>query len=228
MYKKLAKFLSSDKRPEGTMTLPEVYGFFFAVATSPEPMESPEWMPVVFNGEEPRYKSEKKQEKIESALHEVYQEVSEQVKAGEFRLPAWCEALDPPVENFSDEAPLAYWADGLFDGYDWLSDVWTSSMDEELAETVKSQLSVLFCFSHRDEAQAFCRSAQAGHFSQEHRAKNAIEKFPDAMATFGRIGRTLAEGFNNVTPFVREVKVGRNDPCPCGSGNKYKKCCING
>ena len=22
-------------------------------------------------------------------------------------------------------------------------------------------------------------------------------------------------------------KVGRNDPCPCGSGKKYKKCCIN-
>lgn len=22
-------------------------------------------------------------------------------------------------------------------------------------------------------------------------------------------------------------KVGRNDPCPCGSGRKYKKCCIN-
>ena len=26
--------------------------------------------------------------------------------------------------------------------------------------------------------------------------------------------------------FVREgEKVGRNDPCPCGSGKKYKKCC---
>ena len=22
------------------------------------------------------------------------------------------------------------------------------------------------------------------------------------------------------------VKAGRNDPCPCGSGKKYKKCCI--
>jgi uncharacterized protein YecA (UPF0149 family) len=21
-------------------------------------------------------------------------------------------------------------------------------------------------------------------------------------------------------------KVGRNDPCPCGSGKKYKKCCL--
>ncbi len=27
-------------------------------------------------------------------------------------------------------------------------------------------------------------------------------------------------------PTVREEpKVGRNDPCPCGSGKKYKKCC---
>ena len=26
-------------------------------------------------------------------------------------------------------------------------------------------------------------------------------------------------------PYVREPKVGRNDPCPCGSGKKYKKCC---
>jgi len=24
---------------------------------------------------------------------------------------------------------------------------------------------------------------------------------------------------------IPEVKVGRNDPCPCGSGKKYKKCC---
>ena len=24
---------------------------------------------------------------------------------------------------------------------------------------------------------------------------------------------------------VRIIKVGRNDPCPCGSGKKYKRCC---
>ncbi|MCL2617988.1 MAG: DnaJ domain-containing protein [Defluviitaleaceae bacterium] len=30
------------------------------------------------------------------------------------------------------------------------------------------------------------------------------------------------------TTFVREApKIGRNDPCPCGSGMKYKKCCRN-
>ncbi|MDD2482461.1 MAG: preprotein translocase subunit SecA [Lutispora sp.] len=26
-------------------------------------------------------------------------------------------------------------------------------------------------------------------------------------------------------PIVKEDKIGRNDPCPCGSGKKYKKCC---
>ncbi len=30
-------------------------------------------------------------------------------------------------------------------------------------------------------------------------------------------------------PTVREEpKIGRNDPCPCGSGKKYKKCCGKG
>ncbi|MCA1786995.1 MAG: SEC-C domain-containing protein, partial [Desulfobacteraceae bacterium] len=26
---------------------------------------------------------------------------------------------------------------------------------------------------------------------------------------------------------IKSVKIGRNDPCPCGSGKKYKNCCRN-
>ncbi|MDM8534135.1 SEC-C metal-binding domain-containing protein [Clostridiaceae bacterium HSG29] len=34
--------------------------------------------------------------------------------------------------------------------------------------------------------------------------------------------------FNESKIFVNtDNKVGRNDPCPCGSGKKYKKCCMN-
>lgn len=29
------------------------------------------------------------------------------------------------------------------------------------------------------------------------------------------------------TTVIKEKKIGRNEPCPCGSGKKYKKCCIN-
>ncbi|KPB05699.1 SEC-C metal-binding domain-containing protein [Bacillus sp. CHD6a] len=34
-----------------------------------------------------------------------------------------------------------------------------------------------------------------------------------------------ARAQNNVIKFESGKKVGRNDPCPCGSGKKYKKCC---
>ena len=33
---------------------------------------------------------------------------------------------------------------------------------------------------------------------------------------------------SNFVPVRVEKKVGRNDPCPCGSGKKYKKCCDKG
>ncbi|WEG14712.1 SEC-C metal-binding domain-containing protein [Pullulanibacillus sp. KACC 23026] len=37
--------------------------------------------------------------------------------------------------------------------------------------------------------------------------------------------RHLTMASNRSSQTVKVVKVGRNDPCPCGSGSKYKKCC---
>ncbi|HIE11729.1 MAG TPA: hypothetical protein EYP62_08950, partial [Kiritimatiellae bacterium] len=40
-------------------------------------------------------------------------------------------------------------------------------------------------------------------------------------------GAALAPAMQSARVPVRRTqpKVGRNDPCPCGSGKKYKKCC---
>jgi len=38
---------------------------------------------------------------------------------------------------------------------------------------------------------------------------------------------TEAETFFGISKEKKKPKVGRNDPCPCGSGKKYKKCCFN-
>ncbi|MGQ0793135.1 MAG: preprotein translocase subunit SecA [Deltaproteobacteria bacterium] len=40
-----------------------------------------------------------------------------------------------------------------------------------------------------------------------------------------RLVLNKAESDEGKKPAKREQKVGRNDPCPCGSGKKYKKCC---
>ena len=35
----------------------------------------------------------------------------------------------------------------------------------------------------------------------------------------------ITKEFRASKVFVKEKNIGRNDPCPCGSGKKYKKCC---
>jgi preprotein translocase subunit SecA len=42
-----------------------------------------------------------------------------------------------------------------------------------------------------------------------------------------RVAEPLATNADEITKTIvnKEKKVGRNDPCPCGSGKKYKKCC---
>lgn len=37
--------------------------------------------------------------------------------------------------------------------------------------------------------------------------------------------KEIKAAYNSTKTVVKEDKIGRNDPCPCGSGKKYKKCC---
>ena len=51
--------------------------------------------------------------------------------------------------------------------------------------------------------------------------RTVADVFASMMSTAGRnaMARTAAAPHENGKP------IGRNDPCPCGSGKKYKKCC---
>ena len=35
----------------------------------------------------------------------------------------------------------------------------------------------------------------------------------------------ITKAYRRSKTVVKEPKIGRNDPCPCGSGKKYRKCC---
>jgi uncharacterized protein YecA (UPF0149 family) len=51
------------------------------------------------------------------------------------------------------------------------------------------------------------------------RPGSAIERSPERPAAARPATAPRSGG-----AMPRDVKVGRNDPCPCGSGQKYKKC----
>ena len=46
---------------------------------------------------------------------------------------------------------------------------------------------------------------------------------PDKTEDLSDIERALVAR----VPVPTVPKIGRNDPCPCGSGKKFKKCCVD-
>jgi uncharacterized protein len=58
----------------------------------------------------------------------------------------------------------------------------------------------------------------------EERLDQAAADIPRAILLLRKIAQLRASRPSAVEP-TRRMKIGRNDPCPCGSGKKYKRCC---
>lgn len=65
------------------------------------------------------------------------------------------------------------------------------------------------------------RMKEVAAMFEEHGWKYTIGLEPDKPEDIGDLEILL----NPAKTVVGEKKVGRNEPCPCGSGKKYKKCC---
>jgi SWIM/SEC-C metal-binding protein len=48
---------------------------------------------------------------------------------------------------------------------------------------------------------------------------------PDKTEDISDFQRLMGNKVDNTKTFVNEMQIGRNDPCPCGTGKKFKKCC---
>ena len=92
-------------------------------------------------------------------------------------------------------------------------DIFYSMLDEIRLE-IASRL-VLVQISVEDES-AVSRQARTVQGTAQH---NSLEAFNGGTALSGKSRPENAQVVR-ITP-----KVGRNDPCPCGSGKKYKHCC---
>ena len=69
---------------------------------------------------------------------------------------------------------------------------------------------------------------------RENTVRKILSAIPREKVERVQVARVLGEGFEGGKTAPKKIvltqrnaapKVGRNDPCPCGSGKKYKKCC---
>jgi uncharacterized protein len=107
------------------------------------------------------------------------------------------------------------WAEGFLDGMRLREEPW-EELRKDGAQAFFALLAVLFQDSGID-AQLLEDGLDPKEFLED-----ALDSVPNWIHAFYGIREERAAGDRRA-----DGKVGRNDPCPCGSGKKYKKCCLN-
>ncbi|HID07173.1 MAG TPA: preprotein translocase subunit SecA, partial [Armatimonadetes bacterium] len=92
-------------------------------------------------------------------------------------------------------------------------------MFQQLLQSIREEV-VRWAFYGEPEQQQ-----QQARVSQLHERHDEAG-ISDAQRAESEAAIASAEERTQVKKPVRVKKIGRNDPCPCGSGKKYKKCCM--
>ena len=183
-------------------------------------------MPVVFADREAGYQSLEEANEILAGMMHLYNDVVRLARSESARLPGDCEIRDDALANLEDDAPLAQWSRGFLHGHQWLEESWQPYMSGELEDEYAALLMTLTFFASPSLAEAY---ADESHSDLKELAPTIARLFVDAVREYAYVGasiqQVLAESDAPPGEARRATKVGRNEPCPCGSGRKWKKCC---
>ncbi len=225
----LRAFLEHPSRPAGTLTYHELQGFLFTVVSAPEVIPVSEWVPIIFAGEDVDYASVDEANEALGQIMALYNTANAAVLDPPTLLPADCPLRDDVLANFDDDAPIAQWSRGFLRGHQWLEELWEETLPEEFQQELDATLTALSFFSSREMAESFHAETATGEQSLEAMADAIHQVVPMAVAQYAHMGRSiatvLAEPDWEEPERTHHAKIARNEPCPCGSGKKYKNCC---
>jgi uncharacterized protein len=216
----LLEFLESN-RDQG-LGYPETAGFLFALICAPRLVLPSEWIEGVIGERE--LASQEQANKVMGALMSLNNWIATQREKGEVPLPPGVELEPEAMDNFDDGAPICRWSRGFLDGHGWVAEDWDAYGPDD-AETGLA-LATLGFFSSRKFAEAFCADAGNKPLPVEEFSGTVCRIMPEAFTIYAKAGRAAQQQMHQASHApVRSEKIGRNEPCPCGSGKKYKKCC---
>ncbi|HSH76281.1 MAG TPA: UPF0149 family protein [Longimicrobiales bacterium] len=226
----LETFFSQPSRPEEMLSHAELRGFMFALACAPDLVKPSEWLPVIFGGDGPAFDTTEEAERVMAALMALHNDIADDVRGGAARTLAACTFLDDVLANLEPDAPVAQWARGFRVGHLWLEETWEAYLPDDWADELGAQLATLTFFSSRDVAEALAQGFAEADVTLEKVATTFQRLFPDAVRGYAAMGTAIWKARwererERLRPAATATTPGRNQPCPCGSGRKFKKCC---
>ena len=214
---RLEDFLKSCKGGKA-MNVEQLDGFFAALIAGPETVMPSEYSPEVFGGEMSdvcEFSSPEEANEIFGLLIRHWNTIAGALFNREVYVPLLLE----------DENGVAHgndWARGFVRGMHMRHDGWAELVNDE--ENDGCLIPMMMLYHEQDEDPKMRPKPIA-----PEKRKDIIVHMAAGLVGAYRYFRTHQEAPTGNT-FAPESgrptsKVGRNDPCPCGSGKKYKKCC---
>jgi len=228
-------------------------GFITAIASSPEDVEPSEWIEqlVTTDDQTPHFDNEEQVKVFTTNLITWWSQCIQLFdQGGTISLPTQLGLTPTGKPNKA----LIEFATGYLDGFDWLFDAWQALLPEDNLEAHRT-LSVLNFILARFIDEKAMEKTEPELYQQLPDTEGCFKVLPNLLSGVGMLGQDIAIGNDDLAgdglseeeyderlvssaeavesemlakPFINiDRSVGRNDPCPCGSGKKFKKCCLH-
>lgn len=190
----------------GALDMQQLIGLFNAVAVAPSMMPPSTWLPIVLpDGPRANFTADQTRALVDLLLRQYNDVVTA------FQVDA---VVSPPPE---EEEACVQFASGFVAGAE-LDPAW---IEDETHRSLLAPFAYL-CDRHDLVSPEDLEEYAANPNIRSVLCNELGELVADAYDFFRNSGAIAPAQ----TPIRREgPRVGRNDPCPCGSGKKFKKCC---
>jgi uncharacterized protein len=193
----------------GTMCLEAADGFLTALAVGAVHPPASEYLPAIWGDHptDPLFDSPEHDATVAALLERHCAAIERDLAVGE--------VIDPCFNTDAVDLQGALWAHGYMTGVKMCKEAWQPLFSRKrLAERLLTPIAALLLDP----------DAPADEQLLPERRWELIEELPDIVAATWSFWQGEQHAVLDV-PRERGPKIGRNDPCPCGSGMKYKKCC---
>ena len=208
---RLMELLDAKSEAHNTMRCDEVQGFMMALLSGPDALNPTNWLPEIL-GEESLFDAKERTE-IERLVMAM---------AADMRMKL-NEKILPDLWFYEDEAgnPDFYtWCNAYLYALDIVPTDWFEAVDQEEFEDLFYPIMALGGIYDDEE------NGEVILHLNEKELTQLESDLPHVLLDIYWYWQAI---INKPQTVRREgEKVGRNDPCPCGSGKKYKACCGNG
>ncbi|HFC8829651.1 TPA: UPF0149 family protein [Neisseria subflava] len=205
---RLMELLDAKSEAHNTMRCDEVQGFMMALLSGPDALNPTNWLPEIL-GEESLFDAKERTE-VERLVMAM---------AADMRMKL-NEKILPDLWFYEDEAgnPDFYtWCNAYLYALDIVPTDWFEAVDQEEFEDLFYPIMALGGIYDDEE------NGEVILHLNEKELTQLESDLPHVLLDIYWYWQAI---INKPQTVRREgEKVGRNDPCPCGSGKKYKACC---